>query len=171
MNFALPDWIGYSTDCTERYRRFGRLSVFSSDRLLCKFTDHLEEHSDDSRELRLEELKKIRAEENMLRRELKDLGILNLVEMPSNTSYIDGKTMKYDDTRQCKLCKHSCFFSAVMCKCSQSKIACLRHATDLCKCSSSRKYLLVWETLFELDQLIQRVENFKLRSKSHDVKS
>ena len=160
MNFALPDWIGFSTGCLERYRRFGRLSVFSPNRMLCKFTEYLDEHDDESRGLLLQELQAILDEEYAMRKHWKREGLLNIVEMPQNTSYIDGRAMKYDDTRQCKVCKHVCFFSAVVCKCSSRTTLCLRHVTDICKCPVSAKCLLVWVTLHEIRQLIQKVKAY-----------
>jgi len=54
--------------------------------------------------------------------------------------------------------KHICFFSAVCCECSDSKVSCLRHSHYMCRCSAKRKYILVWTPESEMNKAISRVE-------------
>ena len=99
---------------------------------------------------------------------------------------LTDETMQYDDRRQCCVCKHSCFFSGIVCQCSTKIVSCLRHSTKIsfspihhyifefwdiliphiaffdswnymCKCAASSKTFLQWVTVPEIFQAITRV--------------
>ncbi len=44
---------------------------------------------------------------------------------------INAPTNKYGE---CAICRHSLYLSAVRCECSPAKMACLRHAKEVCAC-------------------------------------
>ena len=163
VNFALHDWIPHAVDANERYRTFGRPSVFSHDRLMYTIANH-------TSELRTKEicnavsmeLRRLMGEELLLRTKLIRSGIRDVskeVQLPPNRlDQLDEMSADYDDKRLCHSCKHICFFSAVACECSESKVSCLRHSHYMCRCSVKRKYLLVWTTEQEMKDTISRVE-------------
>ena len=70
-----------------------------------------------------------------------------------------------DDERQCEACKTTCFLSAVTCSCHKSKLVCLRHFTELCKCPPEKHTLRYRYTLDELPNMLQ---NLKLKAESFD---
>ena len=55
---------------------------------------------------------------------------------------MDQTALDFDDLRSCKICKHTCIFSAVICECDSDSVACIRHATLACKCPRNKKHLL-----------------------------
>ena len=90
-------------------------------------------------------------------------GITQSVTMPPNSNVADETAVSYDEKRQCCICKHTCHLSAVACACRPSKVVCLRHSKELCKCVSSRKYFLIWTPMAELQRLILVVLDRKRR--------
>jgi hypothetical protein len=132
VNFATPDWISHGADANERYRGFGRTAVFSHDRLTFTIAQYLDEHSVESCDLLRVELTRVLEEEKSFRRRLTDLGVRDVsgdVHLPPNRlDQLDEDSANYDDKRLCHACQHICFFSAVACQCSKSKVSCLRHS-------------------------------------------
>lgn len=162
VNFATHDWIAYGADANERYRSFGRPAVFSHDRLTFTMANHLKEQKSYSTcKLLLEELERIVDEELRLRNSLKEAGVRDVshwINLPKNVlDQLDEKSADYDDKRLCHACKHVCFFSAVACECSQSKVSCLRHSHYMCRCATSRRYFMVWSDEKELNDTLARV--------------
>ena len=133
------------------------MSVFSHDRLLCILQHTNEIVSIEWCQVLLREFQDIYAEEVEMRNQ-KDL--VYTVKMAPNTYRFDERTMQEDDQRQCCVCKHSCHFSGIVCPCSSTKIACLRHAKALCgsACDMKNKYLLEWVSLEELECMTRRLE-------------
>lgn len=163
VNFALHDWIPHAVDANERYRTFARPSVFSHDRLVYTMAHH-------TKDLRTKEicnalsleLRRLMGEELLLRSKLIKSGVRDVskdVELPVNRlDQLDEDSADYDDKRLCHSCKHICFFSAVACECSESKVSCLRHSHYMCRCSIKRKYILIWTPEDEMRKTIERVE-------------
>lgn len=60
--------------------------------------------------------------------------------------------------RECSICLFDLHLSAVGCKCSRDRFACLNHAKQLCSCSMGAKYFLFRYDVAELDILIEAVE-------------
>lgn len=163
VNFALHDWIPHAVDANERYRTFARPSVFSHDRLVYTMAHHVSE----LRTKRLcktlaKELRRLMQEELLLRQKLINAGVRDVskdVDLPPNRlDRLDEESADYDDKRLCHSCKHICFFSAVCCECSDSKVSCLRHSHYMCRCSIKRKYILVWTPEKEMKEAIAKVE-------------
>ncbi|GMH65401.1 hypothetical protein TrST_g10127 [Triparma strigata] len=161
VNFATPDWIAHGAAANERYRIFGRPSVFSHDRLTFTICQYLDEHSIESCDLLMQELSRVIQEEEMLRDRLEQNGIRNVtsqVTLPKNrVDKLDDVSADYDDKRLCHTCKHICFFSAIACRCNQSRVSCLRHSNWLCSCHNSQKFLLTWATTKEMRGVLDTV--------------
>jgi hypothetical protein len=162
VNFATHDWISHGSDANERYRSFARPAVFSHDRLTFTMANHLGDQKTYSTcKLLLEELERVVDEEMRLRHKLQQTGVRDvsqLISLPTNClDQLDEKSAIYDDKRVCHACKHVCFFSAVACECSESKVSCLRHSHSMCRCETERKYFMIWSTNEELNATLGRV--------------
>ncbi|KAL7536479.1 hypothetical protein ACHAXR_007190 [Thalassiosira sp. AJA248-18] len=163
VNFALHDWIPHAVDANERYRTFARPSVFSHDRLVYTMAHHINElRTKKICKSLAQELRRLMQEEMLLRKKLINAGVRDVskdVELPPNRlDQLDEESADYDDKRLCHSCKHICFFSAVCCECSDSKVSCLRHSHYMCRCSIKRKYILVWTPESEMKETISKVE-------------
>lgn len=164
VNFATHDWISHGSDANERYRSFARPAVFSHDRLSFTMAHHLEEQkSYKNCLLLLQELERVVNEELQLRKKLLAQGVRDvsdMIELPPNClDQLDEDSADYDDKRLCHACKHICFFSAVACECSRSKVSCLRHSHYMCRCPFERRYLMIWSPEEELTKTCQRVRD------------
>lgn len=164
VNFATHDWIAYGSDANERYRSFKRPAVFSHDRLTFTMANHLEDQKAYSTcKLLLDEMERVVEEEMRLRHKLEKDGVRdvsNLIHLPKNRlDQLDECSANYDDKRVCHGCKHVCFFAAVACECSQSKVSCLRHSHFMCTCPTSSKYFMIWSTKEELQSTLERVRD------------
>jgi len=163
VNFATHDWLMHGADASERYRTFSRASVFSHDRLTLTLANHLSEQTNYSNcSLLYNELKRIIYEELASRKKLLEAGVRNIsneITLPKNKlDQLDDESADYDDKRLCHSCKHVCFFSAVACECSQSKVSCLRHSHYMCRCPIGKKYLLIWSKRKELLDFLDAVK-------------
>jgi JmjC domain, hydroxylase/C5HC2 zinc finger len=163
VNFATHDWIVHGSAANEKYRTYARPAVFSHDRLTFTMANHLDEQKSYSTcKKLLEELERVVEEELSLRRDLVAEGVRDVSEMinlPANRlDRLDEKSASYDDKRLCHACKHVCFFSAVACECSQSKVSCLRHSHYMCRCPSRLRYFLIWSSEDELKSTVSRVQ-------------
>lgn len=173
VNFATYPWISYGADANERYRFYQRPAVFSHDRLAWIVAHHVEEDMTCAADCAVlyQEIKRIVKNELQLReqaltvRKIRDVS--KYISLRKNEcEAIDELCMNYDEQRLCYLCKQICFFTAVGCQCSQSKVSCLQHAHCMCTCansrttaaSSSQQYLMIWTSNEELQALVQRVE-------------
>jgi len=165
VNFATHDWIAYGSDANERYRSYARPAVFSHDRLTFTMANHLHEQKRyGTCSLLLEELEHLVNEELSLRTQLIETGVRdvsNLITLPRNRlDQLDEESADYDDKRLCHACKHVCFFSAVACECSQTKVSCLRHSHYMCRCTPHRRYLMIWSDEDELKTTLQNVRTY-----------
>jgi len=173
VNFATHDWIAHGSEANERYRSFARPAVFSHDRLTFTMAAHLKDQKlYRTCKLLLHELERVVAEELSLRRELISQGVRDvsdMVSLPQNRlDQLDEESADYDDKRLCHGCKHVCFFSAVACECSQSKVSCLRHSHYMCRCAKDRRYLLTWTGEEEMKATLDKVRQYCQILKSND---
>jgi JmjC domain, hydroxylase/jmjN domain/C5HC2 zinc finger len=173
VNFASYPWISYGADANERYRFYQRPAVFSHERLAWIVAHHVEQDMTCPAECAVlyQEIKRIVRNELQLReqalnvRKIRDVS--QYISLRKNEcEAIDELCMNYDEQRLCYLCKQICFFTAVGCQCSQSKVSCLQHAHCMCTCANSRtaatttssqQYLMIWTSNEELEALVQRV--------------
>jgi JmjC domain, hydroxylase/jmjN domain/C5HC2 zinc finger len=171
VNFATYPWISYGADANERYRFYQRPAVFSHERLAWIVAHHVEQDMTNAADCAVlyQEIQRIVRNELQLReqaltvRKIRDVS--QYISLRQNEcEAIDDVCMNYDEQRMCYLCKQICFFTAVGCQCSQSKVSCLQHAHCMCTCansrtaSSSQQYLMIWTSNAELQALVQRVE-------------
>ncbi|KAL7568920.1 hypothetical protein ACA910_000664 [Epithemia clementina (nom. ined.)] len=179
VNFASHDWIQYGADANERYRSFARPAVFSHDRLTLTMANHFQDQTSYAAcKLLLNELERVVNEEIELRAKLKRNGVRDVshcIELPKNrVDQLDESSASYDDKRLCHACKHVCFFSAVACECSQSKVSCLRHAHFMCRCPPEKKYFMIWSPNEDLESTLKEVrthcDNLKLKEKASEKK-
>ena len=121
------------------------------------------------------ELQRVINEELCSRRKLIESGvrdISNEVSLPKNRyDQLDNDSADYDDKRLCYSCKHVCFYSAVACECSQSKVSCLRHSHYMCRCSVDKKYLLIWSKKKELMDTLEAVRKHWEKLRAHEARS
>ena len=73
---------------------------------------------------------------------------------------ITGSLRDYDEKRECWVCKHPCFLSAIICTCSITRVVCPDHHDRLCECASKNKLLLMWETDDAMQNTIDKLERF-----------
>jgi C5HC2 zinc finger len=132
-----------------------------------------EQKSYNNCKLLLEELERVVAEEMLSRKKLIAAGVRDvshLIQLPPNTlDQLDEESAEYDDKRLCHACKHICFFSAVACECSQSKVSCLRHSHYMCRCPIERRYLMVWSPEEELHLTCRKVREHCEKLKAVDT--
>ena len=169
-------WISHGADASERYRSFARPAVFSHDRLTFTMANHLEEQKSPlTCKLLVAELERIINEEILQRQQLFKDGVqdvsklINLV--PNKVDQLDEASANYDDKRLCHACKHICFFSCVACGCSNSKVSCLRHSHSMCRCITSKRYMMIWSTQKEMEDTLEKVKLHlkKLEDKCADL--
>ena len=110
VNFALHDWIPHAVDANERYRTFGRASVFSHDRLVYTMANHVNELR--TKEICSQistELTRLMNEELLLRQKLISAGVRDVsgtVDIPPNRlDQLDEDSADYDDKRLCHSCE------------------------------------------------------------------
>lgn len=174
VNFATHDWIAYGAGANEHYRSLGRPAVFSHDRLTFTMANHLADQKSAENCLRLlNELERVVHEEITRRDKLAATGVRDVsheISLPKNRlDQLDEKSANYDDKRCCHACKHICFFSAVGCPCSTSKVSCLRHSHYMCRCPPSSRYFMIWSTKDELLTTLDRVrQQYKILSEGQD---
>eukprot|EP01034_Spumella_vulgaris_P021348 gene21348-27378_t len=154
VNFATSDWLRAGGEAEERYRGFGRESVFSHQRLLFTLLEHQETVFKHGRKDLATEVLRVLDEELESRPFLFGQGVRDLSSLvnlpPNNFQLIDSNAANYDDMRACCVCKHICIFSAVACECNKTRVSCTRHYTAMCKCPREKKFLLAWESTADL---------------------
>jgi hypothetical protein len=119
VNFADTNWMPHAADANERYRTFGRPSVFSHDRLMYTMAHHVNSlRSKEACQAVAQELRRLMQEELLLRQKLIHAGVRDVskdVDLPPNRlDQLDEESADYDDKRLC----HSCEF----CKRSQAPL-------------------------------------------------
>ena len=153
VNFALPDWIPFGRDASETYRKSQRAPSISNERLLMQVARNPVDLDDvESCDILIKDLEKTMEDQRRLQKELSQNGITNIVGMPG-----DEDSEEYDEKRQCHVCMHMCYISALVCSCDAERVVCLRHWQNLCNCSPDQKCHLYWYSLHDIEDLILRV--------------
>ena len=174
VNFATSDWISYGADANEKYRMNQRPAVFSHDRLVYTMANHCERDQLTYRTCKLlvNELQRIIDEELSLRTKLLNSGVRDVSSLihlrPNRFDQLDEASANYDDQRTCHYCKYICYFTAVACQCSHSKVSCLRHSHFMCTCVHTSKYLMIWSTKHELLATLDRVKKHCTHLQQHE---
>jgi len=163
-NFATVDWLPYGRRSVEKYRGSGSVErglCFSHEALLCDLAHNLPDHSPRVWGVILAELAHMLATEERERAELAERGTAGLVHLANS-----GSDPRYD----CCKCRHICHLSAVVCRCEpvrrSKKVACMRHAADLCGCAPAQRLLVCWAPLEALRALVASVQEAVARTDS-----
>ncbi|KAG7296889.1 hypothetical protein JYU34_019753, partial [Plutella xylostella] len=156
VNFTPPDWLKMGRECIAHYSTLRRYCVFSHDELVCKMALEANSLSLVVALAAYRDMRTMLHDERKLRKGLLDWGVTQAER--------EAFELLPDDSRQCQLCKTTCFLSCVTCACTGS-VACLRHYADLCACAPALRTLRYRYTLDELgatlDRLKQRSEAFR----------
>ena len=144
VNFALPDWISYGFESSEEYLSHRRSPVFSIERLVVILSHRIIREMNDGMSLMelncvyqhlasllmtcRNERKLILSSSSIVRPEVVQLPLFfDDVMCSFNQSHAD-----YDDVKSCSFCKCVCYFHAVVCDCSLTKVTCVRHMKMHC---------------------------------------
>ncbi|KAI0080843.1 hypothetical protein K474DRAFT_1657340 [Panus rudis PR-1116 ss-1] len=144
VNFALPDWLPYGLDCVKRYQEHRKLPVFSHDELLITITQ--QSHSIKTAIWLNASLKE------MTERELNTRAKARALEIGEVLEEIDRPEEQY----QCTICKVFCYLSQITCQCT-TKVVCIDHIDDLCKCSKSNRVLRLRFSDMELQDIQAKI--------------
>ncbi|KZT71516.1 hypothetical protein DAEQUDRAFT_724032 [Daedalea quercina L-15889] len=128
VNFALPDWLPFGLDCVRRYQEHRKLPVFSHDELLITITQ--QNHSIQTALWLNDSLQEMMVREMRIRDKARSLQMGEVLEGMD----------RVEDQCQCTKCKVFCYLSQITCSCT-TKVVCIDHIDDLCKCELSSKIL------------------------------
>ena len=157
VNFALPDWIPFGRDASETYRKSQRAPSISNERLLMQVARNPTDLKDvESCEILIKDLQRTMNDQKYLRSDLARNGVTTDVPMPA-----DEDSESYDEKRQCHICMHMCYVSALVCSCDSERVVCLRHWQHLCNCGPEEKCHLYWFSLHDIEDLIIKVRIHK----------
>uniref|UniRef100_S4RDL6 [histone H3]-trimethyl-L-lysine(4) demethylase n=1 Tax=Petromyzon marinus TaxID=7757 RepID=S4RDL6_PETMA len=150
VNFCTADWLPTGRQCVEHYRRLHRYCVFSHDELICKMAAE-----PDGLDLPMaasvhRDMTVMMEEERRLRKSVEQRGTCD--------SEREAFELIPDDERQCDFCKTTCFLSALTCSCSPTRLVCLHHADDLCRCPPQRQCLRYRYTMEELPDMLAKLK-------------
>lgn len=136
-------------ECINHYSNLRRFCVFSHDELVCKMAldpDKLNLSIATACYLDMAEMVDT---EKKLRKCLLEWGVTKAER--------EAFELIPDDERQCEICKTTCFLSAVTCVCVKT-LVCLRHYSELCKCSPEKHTLKYRYTLDELPLMLRKLK-------------
>jgi hypothetical protein len=153
VNFALPDWIPFGRDASECYRKSKRPASISNERLLMTVASNPRDLKDvNACQILIDYLQRTVREQRTLRQDLFRSGISNGVPMPA-----DEDSESYDEKRQCNICMHMCYISALVCSCDAERVVCLRHHHQICHCPPQNKAFLFWHSIRDIEDMIESV--------------
>lgn len=153
VNFAVPDWLSFGRRCADRYRLWQRPSPISRERLVMAMVSNLPELDLEGLQLLATELQLMRNEQERLRRKAYELGVVHAMQMEQEKEDDEH----FDALRQCHVCRHLCYFSALVCSCSTARVVCMRHTSELCSCHKRENCALFWYTIQNLDEALEKV--------------
>ncbi|KAI0677218.1 PLU-1-like protein-domain-containing protein [Trametes maxima] len=128
VNFALPDWLPLGLDCVKRYQEHRKLPVFSHDELLITIT---QQSQSIQTALLNDSLQEMTDREMEARTRARALQMNEVLE----------ETDRADDQYQCAVCKVFCYLSQITCQCTATKVVCIDHVEQLCKCPPANHVL------------------------------
>jgi hypothetical protein len=155
-NFALPDWLPHGRRAMEKYRSRAtpRPMCFSQDQLVCDLARALVSRTASRLVVRdtarvVEELRAMVHYEERDRLAVERKGIRGVLV---------GSGPRYE----CAVCSCICYLAAVICaQCgktqahAEKKVACLRHASDMCACGPRMLRAVYFIDIPELKRLLQ----------------
>ncbi|KAH9833659.1 PLU-1-like protein-domain-containing protein [Rhodofomes roseus] len=128
VNFALSDWLPFGLDCVKRYQEHRKLAVFSHDELLITITQ--QNHSIQTALWLNDSLQEMMVREMRIRDKARSLQMGEVLEGMDRA----------EDQCQCTKCKVFCYLSQITCTCT-TKVVCIDHIDDLCKCDPKSRIL------------------------------
>ncbi|KAL8159605.1 hypothetical protein V2J09_001142, partial [Rumex salicifolius] len=166
VNVAPLDWFPHGQNAVELYREQRRKTTISHDKLLVGAAieavkanwelNFLKKHTADNLKWKnvcgdgiLAKSLKARVDMEHERRDFlsKSSHVLKMV------SSFDAAT-----ERECSVCFFDLHLSAVGCRCSPDRYACLNHAKQMCPCDGCDKYFLFRYETDELDLLVEAIQ-------------
>ncbi|XP_022915569.1 lysine-specific demethylase 5 [Onthophagus taurus] len=157
VNFAPADWVCMGRECVLHYSQLRRFCVFSHDELVCKMAANPDKLDITVAAATYQDMLRMVETEKKLRKSLLDWGVTNAER--------EAFELLPDDERQCDVCKTTCFMSAISCSCNTNVLVCLRHYSELCKCSPKSRTL---RYRYTLDELLPLLRNLKTKAESFD---
>lgn len=149
VNFAPADWMKIGRECINHYSTLRRYCVFSHDELVCKMALDPDKLNLGIATACYLDMAEMVDSEKKLRKSLLEWGVTKAER--------EAFELVPDDERQCDVCKTTCFLSAVKCGCVKT-LVCLRHYTELCKCSPDKHILKYRYTLDELPLMLRKLK-------------
>lgn len=158
VNFSPADWIPIGRQSVSHYCSVGRPCVFSHEEIICKVAN-----SPGSLDVQLaaavyKDMIVLIKEEDIARENLMKVGIT----LQERIAF----ELVPDDERQCRICKTTCFLSAVVCSCIPEKLVCLKHVAKLCDVCMDSQYVLRYR--YTLEELTPMLSKVKLRADSFE---
>ncbi|GAB6028037.1 Lysine-specific demethylase 5B [Chamberlinius hualienensis] len=155
VNFCPSDWLEHGRECISHYSLHNRFCVFSHDELVCKMASEPENLDLHLAAAVYQDMLRMVESEVKLRKTLLDKGVAKAER--------EAFELLPDDERQCRVCKTTCFLSAITCDCAIEAV-CVKHVGNLCRCPPLEHCLRYRYTLDEmgimLSQLKARAESF-----------
>ncbi|KAF6150915.1 hypothetical protein GIB67_026836 [Kingdonia uniflora] len=167
VNVAPLDWLPYGQNAIELYREQARKTTISHDKLLLEAAREAVKAHWEIHLLRKDTLDNIRwkgvcGKDGILTNELKARVKMEHTRMGYLcTSSVKIKMDKSFDTtieKECVICLYDLHLSAVFCRCSPKRFACLNHAKQLCSCAWSEKTFLYRYIIEEFNVLVEALE-------------
>ncbi|XP_058094569.1 putative lysine-specific demethylase JMJ16 [Magnolia sinica] len=164
VNLAPVDWLPHGQNAIERYREQGRKTTVSHDKLLLGAArEAVRAHWE------LQLLKKNTSEnlrwkdvcgtDGILAKALKTRVDMERVRRSHHSSPSQSRKMdvNFDATteRECAICLYDLHLSAVGCRCSPDRYACLSHAKQMCSCPWGFRFFLFRYEIDELNILVE----------------
>ncbi|KAH7428403.1 hypothetical protein KP509_09G000100 [Ceratopteris richardii] len=166
INIAPIDWLPAGQIAVEVYRQEKRKNTVSHDKLLLgavrQYLLLTHKLSSLSSDVNLTKWKGLLTQQRVLSTVFKER-----VELERSSRhkveqlvYIRKMDKNFDSTeaKECIVCHFDLHLSAIGCKCTQGRYACLEHLRDLCMCGKSKKYALYRYEISELDEVAAVLE-------------
>ncbi|KAJ6761588.1 LYSINE-SPECIFIC DEMETHYLASE [Salix koriyanagi] len=167
VNVAPADWLPHGKTAIELYREQGRRTSISHDKLLLGAAREAVRAHWELNLLKRNKLNNLRwkdlcGKDGILAKALKERVETERVrrQFLCNSSPALKMESDFDATseRECSVCLFDLHLSAVGCRCSPEKYACLNHAKQLCSCVSGAKFFLFRYDISELNILVEALE-------------
>nr|CAD7392929.1 unnamed protein product [Timema cristinae] len=120
-------------ECIAQYALLRRFCVFSHDELVCKMAVDPESLDMALAAATYNDMIQMVVAEKHIRNSLQEWGALEAER--------EAFELIPEDERQCKVCKTTCFLSAVTCICDSEHLVCLQHYANLCDCPPEKHTL------------------------------
>ncbi|XP_031282041.1 putative lysine-specific demethylase JMJ16 [Pistacia vera] len=167
VNVAPVDWLPHGQIAIELYREQGRKTSISHDKLLLGAAREAVRAHWELNLLKKNNLDNLRwkdlcGKDGILARALKTRVEMERVRREYFCSSSPAMKMdrNFDATseRECSVCLFDLHLSAVGCRCSSDKYACLNHAKNFCSCAWGAKFFLFRYDISELNILVEALE-------------